>query len=134
MAEFLGEINMLPLSAVARDAQGLSGTFEDQRIQVRAPVGTMDGGASVLAIRPEHMTLRAAPDGASNALRAVATHATYQGAATKLDLATRSGTKLTLAVPSDQAAAALNKGNEVWLTWGPEQGFLMPREEPAPAA
>ncbi|MCO6049824.1 ABC transporter ATP-binding protein [Mesorhizobium sp. RP14(2022)] len=126
VAEFLGEINMLPLSGLSFDGQGANGAFEDRRIFVDETGGNLSGKDTLLGVRPEHMRLVRSPEGAVNALAAMPTGATYGGSATRLELATRSGIKLSLSVPTDEANAALASEGPVWLTWAPERGFLIP--------
>ena len=71
---------------------------------------------------------RAAVPG-SNGITAIATNATYLGAATKLELATREGAKLTLSVPTETASVALNGDKNVWLSWPAEKGFLLDAQD-----
>jgi len=52
VAEFLGEINLLPLKDLKVESGVASGQFEDRRLTVQA--GGANGAESILAIRPEH--------------------------------------------------------------------------------
>jgi putative spermidine/putrescine transport system ATP-binding protein len=128
-AEFLGEINMLPLKNVRQENGATTALCEDRAITVRGASGNAGGvtGDAVLAVRPEYMTVRseAAPD--ENGIAATTTASTYLGAATKLDLETKQGTKLSVSVPNEIAADALRSGNSVWLTWPAERGILLVR-------
>lgn len=124
VAEFLGEINMLPLTDIRHDGGGAMGRYGDSRISVRRAAANV-GSDAVLAIRPEHMSLTRAAVAGSNGIAATATSVTYLGAATKLELATREGTRLTLSVPTETASVALNGDNSVWLSWPAEKGFLL---------
>ncbi|MBL8580882.1 MAG: ABC transporter ATP-binding protein, partial [Rhizobiaceae bacterium] len=65
VAEFLGEINLLPISSVERVDRGVTALCEDRRVTVRQP-GAPVGGRALLAVRPEHMTLSAAPGADEN--------------------------------------------------------------------
>ncbi|KQT68996.1 MULTISPECIES: ABC transporter ATP-binding protein [unclassified Aureimonas] len=134
VAEFLGEINMLPLQGVGPDGAGAAGRFEDGALSAPARAGA--GPNAVLAIRPEHMHLANGhiAEG-ENALFARVTAATYLGPATRLQLATPGGTPLTLTLPSTDAARA-EPGGEVRVAWPKDKGFLLPGGgEPAlPAA
>ncbi len=124
VAEFLGEINMLPLSGVSQ-ANGVATGLCDER-QIRLPSGNSNvADDAVLAIRPEYMSI-AREATAGNSISATATSSTYLGAATRLELATRQGAKVTVSVPNEVAAAALGDGNAVWLTWPADKGFLLP--------
>jgi putative spermidine/putrescine transport system ATP-binding protein len=125
VAEFLGEINMLPLADVRQENGGATGTCEGR--PVRIGTGTNGSGASaMLAIRPEYMSLATAPASGENGIAAKATGATYLGSATKLELATAGGAKVSVSVPNDVASRALSEGHPLWLTWPAERGFLLP--------
>jgi putative spermidine/putrescine transport system ATP-binding protein len=128
VAEFLGEINLLPLSNLAQDGLASCGSFEDRRLTVATVQhGEHAGRGAILAVRPEHMGVAAgAPGDPCNAVPAAVRSSTYQGAAVRLDLLTRSGTPLTLSVPTTAATAPFHPGREVWVTWSAEQGFLLP--------
>ncbi|MBN9216634.1 MAG: ABC transporter ATP-binding protein [Mesorhizobium sp.] len=125
VAEFLGEINMLPLKGVQPDGNGSTGLCEDRAVSMHCKAEKVRGDA-ILAIRPEHMSIAREAAVGENGIAATATASTYLGAATKLDLTTRQGAKVTVSVPNEVAAAALSKGNSVWLTWPAEKGFLLP--------
>ncbi|TPK76439.1 ABC transporter ATP-binding protein [Mesorhizobium sp. B2-3-3] len=125
VAEFLGEINMLPLKGVRRADNGATGLCEDRAVSLRGNPGSV-GGNAILAIRPEYMSIAGEASAGENGVAATATNSTYLGAATRLDLTTRQGAKVTVSVPNEVAAAALSKGNSVWLTWPAEKGFLLP--------
>ncbi|MBZ9744792.1 ABC transporter ATP-binding protein [Mesorhizobium sp. CO1-1-7] len=125
VAEFLGEINMLPLKGVKAVDNGSTGLCEDRAVSMHCKAEKVRGDA-ILAIRPEHMSIAREAAAGENGIAATAIASTYLGAATKLDLTTRQGAKVTVSVPNEVAAAALSKGNSVWLTWPAEKGFLLP--------
>jgi putative spermidine/putrescine transport system ATP-binding protein len=125
VAEFLGEINMLPLNNVRQENGAATGVCEDRTVTVRGATDVT--GDAVLAVRPEYMTIRSEAEAGENGIAATTTASTYLGAATKLDLLTRQGTRLTVSVPNDVAATALRGGNSVWLTWPAERGILLAR-------
>jgi putative spermidine/putrescine transport system ATP-binding protein len=130
VAEFLGEINLLPLTDLAPDVGCIGGRFESQRLTV--PGTRPDGvnGAGILAIRPEHLSVTArAPENNANALRARIESATYLGGMTRLKLRTAGGTALTLSLASGGAAPILAGDGDLWITWPAEQGFLLPAGE-----
>ncbi|TPN79497.1 ABC transporter ATP-binding protein [Mesorhizobium sp. CU2] len=125
VAEFLGEINMLPVKGVKSADGGATGLCEDRAVNMRCKAEAIKGDA-ILAIRPEDMSIAAEASVNQNGIAATAVASTYLGAATKLDLTTRQGAKVTVSVPNEVAASALSKGNSVWLTWPAEKGFLLP--------
>ncbi|RWO53831.1 ABC transporter ATP-binding protein [Mesorhizobium sp.] len=125
VAEFLGEINMLPLKGVRNADNGATGLCEDRTITLRGNASAV-GSNAILAIRPEYMSIAPEATAGENGIAATAVASTYLGAATRLDLTTRQGAKVTVSVPNEVAASALSKGNSVWLTWPAEKGFLLP--------
>ena len=55
VAEFLGEINLLPIENIGHCSVGTSGSFEGARL--KGPRQEPVGSSGTLAIRPEHMSL-----------------------------------------------------------------------------
>ena len=124
VAEFLGDINLLPVDGVGHCAAGTGGSFEGRRLT--APRQDHAAGTGTLAVRPEHMTVLPTPPAAGNSVPAHVTATTYLGSALRLGLATRSGLPLTVTLPIDTAAAALAAGPDLWVTWPADKGFLLP--------
>ncbi len=86
--------------------------------------GTAKG--ATCAIRPEYMAIAKTPASGENGIAAKATGATYLGSATRLELATEGGAKVSVSEPNDVASQALSGSDPVWLTWPAERGFLLP--------
>jgi putative spermidine/putrescine transport system ATP-binding protein len=131
VAEFLGEINLLPLTGVQQDNGAAVGLIDERPVRLagaRVPEMQANGRDALLAVRPEYMSIATEPPAAQNAIAATATASTYLGSATRLDLTTRQGDRLTVSVPNEIAASALGSSNSVWLTWPQDKGFLLPRE------
>jgi len=125
VAEFLGEINLLPLDAVRTDGNRAAGQFEDRTIVLNK---TMDvtGSRAVAAVRPEHMVISAEPDRAQcNAITCRVEGATYFGASTKYHLKTRQGTSIAVSMPT-AATLPIAPQTDVWVSWPVNQGFLLP--------
>ncbi len=132
VAEFLGELNRLPLSDVACAGGVARGRFEDRTLSVRgADLPAAFASRAILGIRPEHVTvLTEPPDGreeGANAIAAIVQDATYLGATTRLSLRTAGGTALTLTVPTRPGAE--RAGAPVWLGWPADHGVLLPAGE-----
>jgi putative spermidine/putrescine transport system ATP-binding protein len=125
VAEFLGEINLLPLADLRFERGVANGTFEGRRLTVAAPHNGIAGG--MLAIRPEHLGIVAGPQApvSGNAVRASLDGATYLGGATRLKLRTPGGVAVTLSLTSKQAAPIIGAGDSLWITWPEDQGFLL---------
>ena len=121
VAEFLGELNRLPLHDLGVSDGVACGRFEDRTLSLHG-VTALASARAVLGIRPEHVRLLARPPDAGNAVAATVSLATYLGATTRLALRTAGGTELTLTLPTHDAAAA---GEAVWLGWSADQGVLL---------
>ncbi|UDL94612.1 ABC transporter ATP-binding protein [Lichenihabitans sp. PAMC28606] len=129
VAEFLGEINLLPVEGVGHCSIGTSGSFEGRNLKV--PRQDHVGRSGTLAIRPEHMSVACGPAPDRNGVPALVKATTYLGSATRLGLSTASGTALTVTLPTDVAASALTNGPDLWVTWPADKGFLLPEESHA---
>ena len=126
VAEFLGEVNLLPVEEVGHCAHGTSGLFEGTRL--RAPRHDQVNGRAVLVVRPEHMSISSEPPAEGNGVAARLAGTTYLGAAMRLAFATRSGTQLTVTLPSEAANRVLGRGPDFWVTWSFDTGFLLPEQ------
>ena len=120
VAEFLGDINLLPLSGTMRDGEMLRGNFGGRTL--RAP-GHSDG--QTLAVRPEYMSLDHSAPCSGNAIPATVTELTYLGAGTRIDLCSAEGTALVLNHPTDDLPPGLAPGSNIWASWPEEKGFLL---------
>ena len=113
VAEFLGDINILPLTSDAR--------CEGRPLLLPAPLGQ----TTMLAIRPEHMALIVTEPLEGNAIAAHVVDLTYQGASLRADLATARGLRLTLTIATASLPGGIAPGTQVWLTWPQDQGQLL---------
>ena len=122
VAEFLGSINILPLSGVATDASGSTASFEGQSLRMAASLGAP---TATFALRPEYMTLHSAAPTGGNALRAALVDQTYLGAETQLALKTPGGVALSLSHPTASLPAGLAPDTELWISWRPDHGIFL---------
>ena len=106
VAEFLGEINVLPIGQLDRG------------------VTLPQGQGTELAIRPEHMQLCAAP-GIGNRLRLRVRERIFLGATTKLQLTTAEGAAVVLTLSQSVPAADIAIGAEVTVGWETANSFLI---------
>ena len=114
VAEFLGDINILPIK---RDAGGRM-LCEGSVVHAHGTPGS-DG---LLAIRPEYMNLcMQAPD-SGNALPARVVDLTYLGAETRVALSSPGGLALSMTIPTARLPAGLEGGAPVWATWPEDRG------------
>ena len=125
VATFLGRINLIPVADPALADGRLTGRFEDAVLC--APAAADAPGASVIAVRPERMTLSdAAPGDDVNAIRATVQGRVYGGSHTLVELTSASGLSLSLDVPSVLDQGTANPGDAVWVTWPKSAGFALP--------
>jgi putative spermidine/putrescine transport system ATP-binding protein len=125
VAEFLGEINLLPLDTVELNGEIAAGKFEDRTIVLNKSI-TLAGKKAVAAVRPEHMFISASPQLEDcNAITCRVEGATYFGASTKYHLRTRSGTSLAVSMPT-ALTSPIAPQSDVWVSWPTNQGFLLP--------
>lgn len=122
VAEFLGSINILPLTAVAAQGGGASGVFEGQTLQMTASLGA---ASDTLALRPESMALHTTAPAGGNAIRAALVDMTYLGAATQLSLKTPGGVALTLSQPTAALPDDLAPGAVLWVSWPANRGIFL---------
>ena len=121
VAEFLGEINILPLSNVRRNGSAILGDFEGQALHADAG-GTL---SETLAIRPEYMALHLARPAEGNAIAAQLRDLTYLGAETQLALVTAGGVGINLSLPTAALPQGVATGQEVWAAWPEERAFFL---------
>ena len=122
VAEFLGQINILPLGGFSAGASGTTATFEYQTLTMAASLGVP---TTSFALRPEYMALHMTAPKDGNAIRATLRELTYLGATTELALKTPGGTALTLSQPTASLSASLSPGAEVWVSWAADRGLFL---------
>jgi putative spermidine/putrescine transport system ATP-binding protein len=125
VAEFLGRINLIPLESAKPVDSMLVVHFEGRVLKGRATGHAQP--ATVLAVRPEHMTISFTPPPLDqNGLRVRLVDRSYCGANSVLQLASMSGLPLSLDMRSSNELSSLNPGQELWVTWSEEQAFALP--------
>ncbi len=122
VAEFLGDINILPLTSVTNGGAVSEGSFEGRTL--RASCGNR-GPGDMLAVRPEYMRLTTLEPKSGNAVPATVVDLTYLGAETRLDLKSHQGTSLTLSLATTALPDGVAQGIEVWTGWPEEKGFFL---------
>jgi putative spermidine/putrescine transport system ATP-binding protein len=121
VAEFLGEINILPLSNLRKTGQSAEADFEGQTLRA-----SLDGPLTdSLAVRPEYMALHRVQPTDGNHIVARLRDLTYLGAETKLSLLTPGGVELNLSLPTAGVPQGLAPEDQVWATWPEERAFFL---------
>lgn len=123
VAEFLGSINIFPITDITTDASGTRARFEGQTLRMAPGLGA---ATASFALRPEYMSLHLAPPAqGGNAVQAALVDLTYLGAETLLALRTPGGVALTLSHPTASLPAALHPGTPLWVGWSAEDGIFL---------
>jgi len=122
VAEFLGDINILPLTGSNATATGAEARCGDQTIRASTTAGTPTAN---LAIRPEHMTLYAERPASGNALAATIETVTYLGSVTRFSVKTPAGVALVLEMPTHAVLPGFVPGAQSWVGWREEQGYFL---------
>ncbi|NIZ11364.1 ABC transporter ATP-binding protein [Pseudooceanicola sp. HF7] len=114
VAEFLGEINVMPASFTSGMAQvgGIS-----------LPLPGPAEGATHLAVRPEKMTLLTGAD--ATAMPCKVTDRIYMGATSRLLLeSTTDATPLVLDQPTADLPDGVQPGRQIWVRWAPTDSLI----------
>lgn len=122
VAEFLGDINILPLSGASVTGNGVEARCGSHVIRASTAAGTPTAN---LAIRPEHMQLHADRPAAGNALPVMIESVTYLGSVTRFAVKADAGAALVLETPTHAAIPGLAAGSKAWVGWQEEQGYFL---------
>ena len=119
VAEFLGDVNLLPLERLPVDGVA---AFEGLTLATGAAANPVSRS---LAIRPEHMRLEPRRPAAGNAVPVRVRGTTYLGAETRLALRTPRGTPLTISRPTASLPERLTPDTELWAAWSEGDAFFL---------
>lgn len=122
VAEFLGNINILPLSNLTAPSGGAQGSFEGQGLHMASSLGKP---TTTFAVRPEYMSLALSKPQGGNAIQAAVRDLIYLGSETQLLLATPGGVALMLSIPTAIFPQNLTVGATVWATWPTDRGIFL---------
>jgi len=144
VAEFLGDINILPMTSITRSGDVTTGIFEDQALRATSAVtsaGTSAGSYSVtspsdrasapvssmgaLAIRPEYMQITPVAPASGNSLKVHVVDITYLGAQSRLALESDGGTALSLTTSTATLPGTISPGSQLCVAWPVERGFFL---------
>jgi putative spermidine/putrescine transport system ATP-binding protein len=123
VAEFLGRINLLPLTGCRRDGAHVSGRLGEATLAAPAADGAGTGASAILAIRPEHLQFGRKPS--CNTLRGTVADRIYNGAGVTLQIALPAGPPVILSVPDGSDAARLSPGAPADVSWPVDAGFIL---------
>lgn len=137
VANFLGNSNLIDADVVS-SAGAFADVDADGGARLRAPAEPVAAAGSAqirIGVRPEKMTLEPANGKSeapgSNALRGRIVDAAYIGLATQYVVHTDGGADLQVFVQnSANGTSGLDEGDQVVVSWDPENTFVVEREEP----
>lgn len=128
VAEFLGDINLLPMSSIKKTGSVTEGIFEDRLLRASTPnarAQSLTGTSGALAIRPEYMQIvKSAPE-SGNSLQLRVVDITYLGAQTRLHLESEGGTPLSLTTSTAALPDTVAPGSHLWVAWPENRGFFL---------
>ncbi|MBD3896608.1 ABC transporter ATP-binding protein [Halomonas sp. ML-15] len=126
VAEFLGRMNLLPLTDVQRSGRRVTGQFG------AAPLSALGErhfahDALLIGIRPEQLEVALERDDASarNWLEVTLLERTYQGHSLDLKFAGADHSVLTTSIAMTHPAASAPLGERLWLHWGIDEGIVL---------
>ena len=129
VADFIGDVNVFE-GRLGADGLSVEGTPAG-RLQVAVKADAVPGAAVCVAVRPEKVCITSEPrlPGADNCVAGTIVDIGYLGDTSIYKLRLRDGSvvKAMVANVGSHAERALAFGNEVWLTWPPENGMLLTR-------
>ncbi len=118
VAGFVGEANMLPVAAVARDASGTLSITTAEGAVLRAPAQPFYEPGSCM-VRPEKLSVlpERADAGDRNTLPAIVREVVFMGELIRTALETPGGQTLVAKQPNFAGAAALAPGDRATVAW-----------------
>lgn len=128
VAEFLGDINMLPMTSVKRSGRVTTGMFENQTLRASCPgdcAGAPVSTSGELAIRPEYMQITQSAPESGNSLKLRVVDITYLGAQSRLALESDGGTPLSLTTFTATLPGTIAPGSQLCVAWPEERGFFL---------
>jgi putative spermidine/putrescine transport system ATP-binding protein len=125
VAEFLGQINMIPLTNLSFDNGLIKGSLGESILSVIGDSVNRSADVSI-GVRPEHLILsKQKPHSEFNTVPVTVTNSVYKGAHT--DLSFRSGTHqaFSVSVQNNAIDSTPQINDQVWLSWAVENGKLI---------
>ncbi len=124
-AEFLGRINLLPVSAV-RVVNGLA-TGQHAETMLHCPSDRPDAESedAIIAVRPEYLRV-GTPSDAENGLVITVQNVIYAGASFCIEGRTDAGSAILLDIAD--CTSYPSKGDRVCVCWSAHDGYLLPAE------
>lgn len=131
VANFLGKANVLPCTATQTSASEALITFDtpsEARVQIRQHVGTENRPIpGFLCIRPESLVIERDSTRKPGSLTAIVQRKSYKGPTYECELSVDNQLRLLGIVPTSSAAAQAHEGEQVIVSWSPENASFIHR-------
>jgi 16S rRNA (cytosine967-C5)-methyltransferase len=126
VADFIGKVNLLEATGKGA-ADGKAGREVTGIGAVEVPVDGAPSGAVSLAVRPEKIRMSAERPTSGIAANGRITDWAYYGDTSHIYVRTEAGLRLSVTVQNAtrQTIEAADIGDEVWLTWSPEDTLVL---------
>jgi spermidine/putrescine transport system ATP-binding protein len=125
VAGFIGSANLLPGEIVERDGDSfLVQLRTGPRVRVAGEAGGPGDPVTVM-VRPERLTPSREDPGTPNCVRGRITNVIFQGSGMRVVQLLDDHTELILHLEPNGEAAALQVGDVVYTSWGPDAAYLL---------
>ncbi|MCP9487103.1 MAG: ABC transporter ATP-binding protein [Gaiellaceae bacterium MAG52_C11] len=130
VAKFIGQANLLPCTVEAADGGSFDVRFAggERGRAAKASYRPDPGTAASLMIRPEHITLHAAPPNSGEGLRVRLGQETFQGAVVRCQGTLGDGTPIVMLIRLEDRFDPRPADDTSWISWNPERAYLLPAE------
>jgi ABC-type Fe3+/spermidine/putrescine transport system ATPase subunit len=127
VAEFIGGSNILPGRVVGRNGGKARIALQANGELIDIDTQAAPGDAVKVLLRPESVSLSAAPLEGANVLSGRVTASSFTGSAVDYDIEIAGGTQLRVIAPSD---VRFDRGTAVWLVVRDARGLPGDRQQP----
>lgn len=122
VAEFLGDINILPITDAIFSGDGYVARCAGEIVRLAPDAGAL---SNTMAVRPEYISLTETRSAQGNALPVTLTSSTYLGGVTRFTAVTAEGAPLVAELPTHLAPAEFVPGARAFANWPEERGYFL---------
>jgi spermidine/putrescine transport system ATP-binding protein len=138
VAGFIGQANLWPATVVTSTDGGAETVVDCLGGRLPARADRPFQGAATLMVRPERVRVTMAPSDGGAAVKVRVTALVFQGPVVRLTGRAADGTEVVAHVGAESELPLLRPGDEVWCSWEPGAGRVLPgrpdgSNEPEPA-
>ena len=128
VAGFIGQANLWPAKVVSRDGESaVVEALGAGKLRGTCHVPEVAPGDGVLMVRPERVSIAVdEPTADLDKVRATVTDLTFQGPVVRLVLTAPDGSPIIANLDHDADLPFLRPGSEVWASWVPTAGCILP--------